>query len=96
MKLLKYWYRYTGTVFIPFVIVCLGYVKPDIVFFGENLPAKFFDEAEMSSLFADFLICVGTSLEVYPFAGKKKNYRNYFVTKVWWLYYLSRYLDKAD
>ena len=46
-----------------------GHVKPDIVFFGENLPAKFFDEAELSCLFADLLICVGTSLEVYPFAG---------------------------
>jgi NAD-dependent SIR2 family protein deacetylase len=45
-------------------------VKPDIVFFGENLPAKFFEEAEISCLLADLLICVGTSLEVYPFAGR--------------------------
>jgi hypothetical protein len=49
--------------------LCPGYVKPDIVFFGENLPTKFFEEAEISCLFADMLICAGTSLEVYPFAG---------------------------
>jgi NAD-dependent SIR2 family protein deacetylase len=54
-------------------------VKPDIVFFGENLPAKFFDEAEISSLFADLLICVGTSLEVYPFAGTVQVKIIYFV-----------------
>lgn len=49
--------------------VCGGYVKPDIVFFGEALPQRFFDEAEEECLFADLLICLGTSLEVYPFAG---------------------------
>jgi len=48
---------------------CNGFVKPDIVFFGENLPKRFFDDAEFDCLFSDLLICVGTSLEVYPFAG---------------------------
>jgi len=48
---------------------CKGYIKPDLVFFGEALPKRFFDEAEMDCLFADLLICIGTSLEVYPFAG---------------------------
>jgi len=48
---------------------CKGNVKPDIVFFGEALPSRFFDEAEFDCIFSDLLICVGTSLEVYPFAG---------------------------
>ena len=48
---------------------CGGWVKPNIVFFGEQLPARFFDEAEMDCTFCDLLICIGTSLEVYPFAG---------------------------
>ena len=48
---------------------CGGWVKPDIVFFGEQLPKRFFDEAEIDCLFSDLLICMGTSLEVYPFAG---------------------------
>ena len=49
---------------------CGGWVKPNIVFFGEQLPARFFDEAEMDCTFCDLLICIGTSLEVYPFAGR--------------------------
>ena len=48
---------------------CGGWVKPNIVFFGEQLPQRFFDEAEEDCTFCDLLICIGTSLEVYPFAG---------------------------
>ncbi|KAI1810739.1 DHS-like NAD/FAD-binding domain-containing protein [Poronia punctata] len=46
---------------------CGGYVKPDIVFFGEGLPSSFFDNL-MVPLEADLVIVVGTSLTVYPFA----------------------------
>ena len=49
---------------------CGGWVKPNIVFFGEQLPSRFFDEAEIDCLFSDLMICIGTSLEVYPFAGR--------------------------
>ncbi|XP_023339957.1 NAD-dependent protein deacetylase sirtuin-3, mitochondrial isoform X2 [Eurytemora carolleeae] len=48
---------------------CQGLIKPNIIFFGEPLPGRFFDEAEFDCMFADLLICIGTSLEVYPFAG---------------------------
>jgi NAD-dependent deacetylase sirtuin 3 len=53
---------------VPTCQKCSGFVKPDIVFFGEMLPERFqlFREDALSS---DFLICMGTSLEVYPFAG---------------------------
>eukprot|EP00095_Tigriopus_kingsejongensis_P011811 maker-scaffold71_size417697-snap-gene-3.15 protein:Tk11811 transcript:maker-scaffold71_size417697-snap-gene-3.15-mRNA-1 annotation:"nad-dependent deacetylase sirtuin- mitochondrial" len=43
-------------------------IKPDIVFFGEMLPERFHMFQE-DTAFSDFLICIGTSLEVYPFAG---------------------------
>ncbi|KAH3665469.1 hypothetical protein OGAPHI_003653 [Ogataea philodendri] len=55
---------------IPTCAKCKGYVKPDIVFFGEALPAKFFDLwDEDSSSKTDLAIVAGTSLAVYPFAG---------------------------
>ena len=53
----------------PVCPACGGWVKPNIVFFGEQLPQRFFDEAEEDCTFCDLLICIGTSLEVYPFAG---------------------------
>lgn len=46
---------------------CKGKVKPDIVFFGENLPPAFWDY-HLQVPFTDLLLVVGTSLEVYPFA----------------------------
>ncbi|XP_042864065.1 NAD-dependent protein deacetylase sirtuin-3-like isoform X2 [Penaeus japonicus] len=47
---------------------CKGKVKPDIVFFGENLPHTFWNFHEEVH-FTDLLLVIGTSLEVYPFAG---------------------------
>lgn len=41
-----------------------GLVKPDIVFFGEQLPARFFDLAEPDFAQCDLLIILGTSLKV--------------------------------
>ena len=46
-----------------------GLVKPDIVFFGESLPKRFFECAERDFKKCDLLIIMGTSLAVYPFAG---------------------------
>ena len=53
----------------PEKLFCGGLVKPDIVFFGENLPHRFFELQEQDTENCDLLICIGTSLEVYPFAG---------------------------
>ena len=47
---------------------CGGYAKPDVVFFGENLPEKFFTESKKVKE-ADLLIMMGTSLLAFPFAS---------------------------
>jgi len=48
---------------------CRGYVKPDIVFFGESLPRRFFQLYREDFRRCDLLIVMGTSLQVHPFAG---------------------------
>lgn len=39
-------------------------MKPDIVFFGEDLPKRYHDYSSIDCGFADLLIIMGTSLEV--------------------------------
>ncbi|KAL1501929.1 hypothetical protein ABEB36_007158 [Hypothenemus hampei] len=46
-----------------------GVVKPDIIFFGENLPEKFYDCVDKDFKQCDLLIILGSSLVVHPFAG---------------------------
>jgi NAD-dependent deacetylase len=48
---------------------CITPLKPDVVLFGELLPEAALAEAQSLALEADLLICVGSSLEVYPVAG---------------------------
>jgi NAD-dependent deacetylase len=48
---------------------CTSLVKPDVVLFGELLPAEAMAEAEELAGRAELLLCVGSSLEVYPVAG---------------------------
>lgn len=47
---------------------CNGLVKPEIVFFGEQLPSAFFENRPLVGQ-ADMCIVMGTSLSVHPFAG---------------------------
>ncbi|KAF2108639.1 NAD-dependent deacetylase sirtuin-2, partial [Lophiotrema nucula] len=47
---------------------CNGLVKPEIVFFGEQLPAEFFANRGLPAE-ADLAIVMGTSLSVQPFAS---------------------------
>ncbi|MED6291302.1 NAD-dependent protein deacetylase sirtuin-2 [Characodon lateralis] len=54
---------------IPKCEKCSSLVKPDIVFFGENLPARFFTSMKSDFPRCDLLIVMGTSLQVQPFAG---------------------------
>ena len=48
---------------------CEGPVKPDVVLFGEMLPEAAMEEAYDLAAGADLLLCIGSSLEVYPVAG---------------------------
>ncbi|XP_062596966.1 NAD-dependent protein deacetylase sirtuin-2-like isoform X1 [Saccostrea cucullata] len=48
---------------------CEGFVKPDIVFFGERLPSRFSTCASEDFKACDLLIIMGTSLTVQPFAS---------------------------
>jgi NAD-dependent deacetylase len=48
---------------------CMGKVKPDVVLFGEYLPEAAMAEATRLCEAADLLICIGSSLEVFPVAG---------------------------
>jgi NAD-dependent deacetylase len=44
-------------------------LKPDVVLFGELLPVEAMQRAAALAAGADLLLCVGSSLEVYPVAG---------------------------
>ncbi|MGH2982620.1 MAG: SIR2 family NAD-dependent protein deacylase [Solirubrobacterales bacterium] len=48
---------------------CEGLVKPDVVLFGELLPEEAMREAQSLAERCDLMLCVGSSLEVYPVAG---------------------------
>jgi NAD-dependent deacetylase len=48
---------------------CDGPVKPDVVLFGELLPERAMAKAEALAEGAELMLCVGSSLEVYPVAG---------------------------
>lgn len=49
--------------------VCSGLIKPDIVFFGEQLPERFFNMVRRDFCQAELVIVIGTSLEVAPFSS---------------------------
>uniref|UniRef100_A0A0G4FZR5 Deacetylase sirtuin-type domain-containing protein n=1 Tax=Chromera velia CCMP2878 TaxID=1169474 RepID=A0A0G4FZR5_9ALVE len=51
------------------IVACGGLIKPDIVFFGEGLPERFWRLQKEDFQSADVLIVMGTSLQVHPFAG---------------------------
>ncbi|KAJ2553623.1 hypothetical protein EV175_002877 [Coemansia sp. RSA 1933] len=54
---------------IPHCTRCKSLVKPDITFFGESLPSRFFELLEDDFASCDLLIVLGTSLLVHPFAS---------------------------
>ncbi|MGI8863348.1 MAG: SIR2 family NAD-dependent protein deacylase [Solirubrobacteraceae bacterium] len=45
---------------------CNSPLKPDVVLFGEYLPAETLARAEQLAAGADLMLCIGSSLEVYP------------------------------
>jgi NAD-dependent deacetylase len=53
----------------PRCVDCGAVLKPDVVFFGELLPAAAIDRATELSRAARLMLVIGSSLEVYPAAG---------------------------
>lgn len=53
---------------VPKCIKCGGLIRPDVVWFGENLPQEIYNESEEKARFADICFVVGTSAVVYPAA----------------------------
>jgi NAD-dependent deacetylase len=48
---------------------CIAPLKPNVVLFGEMLPEQAIFDAHALAEEADLMICIGSSLEVYPVAG---------------------------
>ncbi|KAL6106938.1 uncharacterized protein ACO6RY_10688 [Pungitius sinensis] len=53
---------------VPICTFCAATVKPDVVFFGEDLPQKYFLHTKDFPK-ADLLMIMGTSLQIEPFAS---------------------------
>jgi NAD-dependent deacetylase len=51
---------------VPRCSDCERALKPDVVLFGEYLPADALARAEQLAAGADLMLCIGSSLEVYP------------------------------
>ena len=54
---------------VPRCASCSGPLKPDVVLFGELLPAQALERAQRLCGGARLLLCIGSSLEVHPVAG---------------------------
>jgi NAD-dependent deacetylase len=61
--------RYAETRRAPECLLCGGTLRPQVVLFGEPLPASAWGRAASLAQDAGACLCVGTSLQVYPAAG---------------------------
>lgn len=69
----NYIFNYKGK--IPYCEKCgKGYVRPDVVLYGETLPQKAINKSVEILNDSDLLIIAGTSLTVYPAAGLISEY----------------------
>ncbi|MEA2421225.1 MAG: NAD-dependent deacetylase, partial [Thermoleophilaceae bacterium] len=48
---------------------CIAPLKPDVVLFGEMLPEDAISDAYALAAEADLIVCIGSSLEVFPVAA---------------------------
>lgn len=58
-----------GSKKIPTCEVCGGVIKPNVVLFGETLPLDVLYRAQRAAQDCEVMLCVGSSLVVYPAAG---------------------------
>lgn len=52
---------------VPKCQECLGIIRPDIMFFNEELPKRFWETASLDFPECDLLLIIGTSLSTSPF-----------------------------
>ena len=52
----------------PECLACIAPLKPNVVLFGEMLPERAIGEAHALATDADLMLCIGSSLEVWPVA----------------------------
>jgi NAD-dependent deacetylase len=62
--------------------VCGGCFRPQVVWFGEELPAKMWAQAQVAAVVADVILVVGTSAQVYPAAALGLQNRNAFLAEI--------------
>ena len=62
-------FQHDNDVNVPKCEDCENVVRPDIVFFGESLPRRYFQTIKSDFSDCDLLIIIGTSLTVTPFAN---------------------------
>ena len=62
-------YQLLATRLPPACTACSGTLKPDVVFFGERLPADVLQKAITEAQACDLFLVVGSSLVVQPAAG---------------------------
>lgn len=60
--------RNGGVKDVPDCEYCGGILKPDVIFFGEQLPQKILESAAINASKCELFIVVGSSLVVYPAA----------------------------
>ena len=58
--------KWTFTEKTPFCPDCGGRLKPDFVFFGENIPHQAFLDSQQAALTCDVMLIIGASGEVSP------------------------------
>jgi NAD-dependent deacetylase len=56
------------TLVVPLCPACGGVLKPNVVLFNEQLPARVLSKANQFVVNADVMLVVGSSLEIYPAA----------------------------
>ena len=60
--------KWQSDMMVPYCERCEGVLKPDVILFGEQLPAQVMIQVERALRQCDLLIVAGSSLEVFPAA----------------------------
>lgn len=60
------WQDFGASEFIPHSPCCNTYIRPDVVLFGEKIPASVWEHAHRLSRASDLMVVIGSSLEVAP------------------------------